>query len=28
VSLEDGIARTVDWLRANMTAYRPHELHV
>ena len=28
VSLEDGIARTVDWLRANMSAYRPGELHV
>lgn len=28
VSLEDGIARTVDWLRSNMSAYRPNELHV
>jgi UDP-glucose 4-epimerase len=28
VSLDEGIARTVDWLRANMAAYRPHELHV
>lgn len=28
VSLEDGIARTVDWLRTNMSAYRPNELHV
>jgi NAD dependent epimerase/dehydratase len=28
VSLEDGMARTVEWLRANMAAYRPDALHV
>lgn len=28
VSLEDGILRTIDWLRENMAAYRPDELHV
>jgi UDP-glucose 4-epimerase len=28
VSLEEGIRRTADWLRANMAAYRPDELHV
>ena len=28
VSLEEGITRTVAWLRANMAAYRPGELHV
>ena len=28
VSLEDGVARTVDWLRSNMSAYHPGELHV
>jgi NAD dependent epimerase/dehydratase len=28
VSLEDGMVRTVEWLRGNMAAYHPHELHV
>jgi NAD dependent epimerase/dehydratase len=28
VSLEDGIGRTVEWLRANMHAYHPDLLHV
>jgi UDP-glucose 4-epimerase len=28
VSLEDGIGRTLQWLRANMAAYRPADLHV
>lgn len=28
VSLEEGIARTIEWLRENMAAYRPGELHV
>jgi UDP-glucose 4-epimerase len=28
VSLEDGVGRTVDWLREHMDAYRPDDLHV
>ena len=28
VSLEDGLARTTEWLRANLSTYRPDELHV
>jgi UDP-glucose 4-epimerase len=28
VELEDGIARTVEWMRSNLDAYRPDELHV
>ena len=28
VSLEDGIGQTIEWLRANMHAYRPDLLHV
>jgi UDP-glucose 4-epimerase len=28
VSLEEGLRRTFDWLRANMGRYRPDELHV
>jgi UDP-glucose 4-epimerase len=28
VSLEDGVTRTVAWLRENMAGYRPNQLHV
>jgi UDP-glucose 4-epimerase len=28
VTLEEGIGRTVAWLRSNLSSYRPHELHV